>query len=338
MGRSCKRGKESARRDEEERRGEDDDDAPATSGRTSACGSWSRAAKKARSRRREKECREEQEGRSEAAVRSSSASGPAAGSRAKSQSSSGTRRSEREREGGKRRTESFCVSQRASRARRRLRRARSELARARTFHRAAMSPTASMRRRSSWPRTPSPGLMRESASTTAFGAASRATSGGRGGPGRARQRREAQRRWKHACRELLGHRSSPSRAQKSARSTSSKDEAARAHAEADPTSDKRPCEASAEVEPPKVRDESTRHLLSSGGRVALVELHTGRVSGGTEFRRRRREERDAPRLLSSPRRRAASRRCDCPIAPPPPSRPRCLSPSRRPRTQSRARS
>ena len=302
-------------------------------------------------------------------MRSSSASGPAAGSRAKSQSSSGTRRSEREREGGKRRTESFCVSQRASRARRRLRRARSELARARTFHRAAMSPTASMRRRSSWPRTPSPGLMRESASTTAFGAASRATSGGRGGPGRARQRREAQRRWKHACRELLGHRSSPSRAQKSARSTSSKDEAARAHAEADPTSDKRPCEASAEVEPPKVRDESTRHLLSSGGRgsatrrarrraggegwagrgyrgrarrlevrVALVELHTGRVSGGTEFRRRRREERDAPRLLSSPRRRAASRRCDCPIAPPPPSRPRCLSPSRRPRTQSRARS
>lgn len=44
LGRSCKRGKESARRDEEERRGEDDNDAPATSGRTSACGSWSRAA------------------------------------------------------------------------------------------------------------------------------------------------------------------------------------------------------------------------------------------------------------------------------------------------------
>jgi len=45
LGRSCKGGKESARRDEEERRGEDDDDdPPATSGRTSACGSWSRAA------------------------------------------------------------------------------------------------------------------------------------------------------------------------------------------------------------------------------------------------------------------------------------------------------
>ena len=54
LGAELKGGKESARRDEEERRGEDDNDAPATSGRTSACGSWSRAATKVKSRRGER--------------------------------------------------------------------------------------------------------------------------------------------------------------------------------------------------------------------------------------------------------------------------------------------
>lgn len=57
----------------------------------------------------------------------------------------------------------------------RLARSRSNLRT--SFHRAAVSPTAGMRRRSSWPMTPLPGLVRESASKTAFEAACRMTSG-----------------------------------------------------------------------------------------------------------------------------------------------------------------